>query len=964
MSAVHATSTVDLTAVHLDGATSSHPAPVPRSAIVGRDVELEAIARWLVGPRPGLLEIEGEAGIGKTTLWEEAVQLARDQGRLVLTCRPAEAETTVSYGALASLLETTLAVAPDGVPPPRLRALEQAMCMRDIGSGSSLDETAVALGALSVLRAVAARRGVVVAIDDVQWLDASSRAVLTYALRNLGCGDDASVVVATRFGAGDGPLGLAGSELMTGAELVRPTSLSVGALHRVVLGRLGMPLSRPKLVRLHAVSGGNPLYAIELARVVASAAPQDEVIEVPATLAGVLRARIESLSARTRRLLVAVAAAGDPRPELLVRLGTAAEIDEAVEHGVLVLVDGRVRFSHPLLSSTVYGDAGGLLRSRVHLQIAQLTASPEVRARHLALAGSGPDERVAADLEAAAEQACRRGAHATGAGLFERAASLTPTSLEPRRAFRVVSAAEAHSRAGESEGARALLESVAACDGPLRFEALCRLGSLLDETVGGEASIPVFERALETDDPAVAARAHRGLAQSLSYVGHLDRALEHADAAVSAAEPLAARELLVRALAMQALVRRIGGHPDWQQPLERGLSLESTVALPELDGCPSALEADIRRLALELDAARSAYEAMLERSIDRGDVRTETWCHFGLAAVELASGRSHAAAHHAMELSDLAEQTGFLRLPAQRTAAQLAVLRGDDVEARSLLDALVSDAERSNERHDLRGALHLQGLLALSLGDPRSAVVPLRRARLIAREMAVGEPSMLLFLLDEVEALAATGDPVTAIEVLDEFEGRCRRADAPWVAPLLARSRGLVSAARRDLEAATEALSAAVAGESSVPLPHERARARLALGRVLRRAHRRTAAHDALSSALAQFEELGAALWAERAREELGRIGGRAASSDDLTATEQRIADLVAAGMTNREVAAALFVTPKTVESALTRVYRKLGLRSRTELALHCAAHGSEAVPTGPGSGPRALPFVVEQEHG
>jgi DNA-binding CsgD family transcriptional regulator len=905
---------------------------------VGRDPELDALARWLTGPRPALLEIDGEAGIGKTTLWEEAMRLARDAGCLVLSCRPAEVETAVSYGALSSLLEAALELVDGDVPPPRLRALEGALRLRDVPI-SSLDETAVALGALSVLRAAAAHRHVVVAIDDVQWLDASSRAVLTYALRNLRRGDDVSVSIATREGAGGGPLQLAGSELDLAVERLRPGPLSVGALHRVVHRRLGAPLSRPKLVRLHSVSGGNPLHAIELARVVAAAGPHDKVLDVPASLADVLRARIEPLSARTRRLLVAVAAAGDVRPELLARLATASEIDEAVDHGVLVLVDGHVRFSHPLLASTVYGDAGELLRARVHLRLAQLADSSEVRAQHLALAGTGPHEQIAAELEGAAETACRRGAHAAGAGLYERAASLTPPAHESTQARRLVAAAEAHFRAGEVVGARSLLEALAAREGPGRSEALLGLGWLLDETVGGDASLAPFEQALATDDPAIASQAHRGLAQSLSYVGSLDQALEQADAAVAAAEPLADRRVLAYALSMQALVRKLAGHPGWRAPLERGLALESTVDLTELDGCPSAVAADTLRLVLELDEARGSYETMLERAVEHGDVRTEAWCRYGLAAVEIASGRPVEAAESTEELLDLAEQTGFLRLPAIRTAAHVALLRGDVGKARSLLGTVIAEAEPSGELHNLRAALQLEGHLELSVGDPRAALAPLGRARAIAEQMAVGEPSILLFLLDEVEALAGTGDRASAAQVLQSFEERTEGNVSRWTAPLVARARGLLQAAEGDVDAARATFEAAVAEEHAVPLPLERARTRLALGRVLRRLQQRSAAHAMLTAALVQFEEVGAALWAERAREELGRIGGRAPSNDELTPTERRIAELVAEGLTNREVAAALFVTPKTVESTLTRVYRKLGVRSRTGLARHLAEH-------------------------
>lgn len=915
-------------------ASAALPLPEPPATppIVGREHELESLARWLDSPRPALLEIEGEAGIGKTTLLEEGLRLARDAGALVLACRPAEVESPVSYGGLAALLEPVLPSVARDVPLPRRRALEAALRLREVPT-SSLDETAVALGTLSALRAAASRGHVVLTVDDAQWLDASTRVVLTYALRNLGAGERVSVLVATRTGATDGQLALSGSQLARSRTSLVLRPLSVGAVHRIVRRTLGTSLSRPRLVRLHTVSGGNPFHAIELARVVATADASGNVLAVPGSLGDVLRARLAPLSTHARRLLVAVAAAGDIRPGLLGRLATEATIDEAIDSGILVLERGRVRFSHPLLGSTIAADAGELARSRVHRQLADVAETAEDRARHLALAGTGPAEEVAAELERAALAACGRGARGAGAALYEQSAALTPAHDAAARDARVLAAARAHYQAGEQARARMLLEALTGRETAVRFEAACALGTLLDETVGGNASFAAFEAALHADDPGVASDAHRGLAQALAYVGDLQQAVEHADEAVGTAEALGDVEPLAYALATQAFVRRFAGHPASAEPLRRGLALEATLELPRLDTCPSAVEADLMRIGFELDDARAAYGAMLELATARGDVPTEAWCRYGLAAVEISAGHWGHAQDHAEELSDLADQTALLRLPALRTTAHLACLRGDVARARMLLDAVVCEASASGELHNLRAARQLEGLLELSLGDARAAGVALAQAREIALRMSIGDAGMLAFLLDEVEALCACGSPADAAVVLRVFEDRAGSTGLPWPEPLIQRGRGVVRAAEGAVSDAIDALAAAVAGEEWLPLPLERARTRLALGRALRRAQRRSESAAVLGDALDRFERLGAALWAERARDELARIGGRAPSTDDLTPTEQQIADLVASGMTNREVAATLSVTPKTVESALTRVYRKLGVRSRTELA-------------------------------
>lgn len=921
------------------GIPSRRPPP-PDTAVVGRDVEREAIVEWLEGSRPALLEIEGEAGIGKTTLWEHAVGIARERGAAVLGCRPAEIESAVSYGALASLLEPVLERVRTAVPAPRLRALEGALRLRGV-SLASLDETAVALGALSVLRAAAGPAPLLLAVDDVQWLDPSTRVALTYALRNLRSGDDVAVLLTRRLGAGAARLDLEGAAVARSAATLRPGPLSLGALHRMITGRLGAPLSRPRIVHVHATSGGNPLYALELARMAATGGLHDATLSADSSLTDVLRARVGALSVPAQRLLLVVAAAGEPTPALLARASTASEddpsLDEALRDGVLAFDGERVRFSHPLLASTVYAAATEPERRRVHAALAALVETPEERARHLARATSGPDETVAAALERAAASACAHGARGTGALLYEQAASLTPPANGDVRAARLVAAADAHFLAGEPGTARTLLETVAAGDGPLRFHAFRMLGTLLDETVGGDAACTAFERALESDDRAVAAEAHRGLAQSLAYVGRLDDALRHADASVAAAAPLADGTCLVHSLAMQAFVRRLAGHGGWREALERALRLEPGAGVRDLDACPSAVAADLRRLLLDLDGAREAYDRLLVRAADAGDVRTECWCRFGLASVEIAAGRYDRAAGHAAELRDLAEQTALLRLPSARTAAHLAILTGDVAGARATLERAVAEAESSGELHNLRSALQLEGLLELSRGDHAAAAAALARARSIAEQTALGEPGLLLFLLDEVEALAGLGDAAAAADVLNRFVSRCSAPAPGWVAPLVRRARGIVHAAERDLESAREALAGAVAAEDVLPLPLEQARTRLALGRVLRRLQARRDAQTMLDDALQRFDALGAALWAERAREELARIGGRAPSHDDLTATEGRIAKLVAEGMTNREVAAMLFVTPKTVESALTRVYRKLDVRSRTELARRLA---------------------------
>jgi DNA-binding CsgD family transcriptional regulator len=382
-----------------------------------------------------------------------------------------------------------------------------------------------------------------------------------------------------------------------------------------------------------------------------------------------------------------------------------------------------------------------------------------------------------------------------------------------------------------------------------------------------------------------------------------------------------------------ALAQHLGGEPGWEKTLDQALAHERESALPDLDRSPSVIGADLYRLALELDTAREAYLQLRDAAADRQDVRIEVWAAYGLAQVALLSGSLDEAELVGRDLSDLAEQTGIMRLPADRCLAQHAVLTGSTDEARRLLADLVAECEERGELLNLRGALLLEGQLALSLGDAVAAVESLRRARHLAEDQHVSPDSLVLPLADEVEALALAGEAEEGTRLaalLDETELR-------WAEPVIRRAKGVTAAARGELDEAVTLLRAAVEAEADLPLPLEQARSRLALGRTLRRAKQRSDARAALAEAGRRFEEIGASLWAAQAAKELARVGGRSVDTDGLTATERRIAGLVAEGRSNKEAAAALFVSVKTVEVTLTRVYRKLGVRGRSELAARYA---------------------------
>jgi DNA-binding CsgD family transcriptional regulator len=891
--------------------------------IAGRDDELELIRSWSERPDTGALVFTGEAGIGKTTLFRWCVDRAASSGARVLVSSPSEVEAGLPYAALADLLGP---IVPDGLhllPSRQRRALEAALVLGDDGS-TLLDERAVAFAALSAFRAAAAEAPLVVAVDDAQWLDRSSAPVLAYALRRVAADENVRVVLAVR--PGNQPTTLVESLPAELVETVDIRPLSLGALHRVIRTALGTALPRPTLVRVHEASGGRPFHAIELAR----------AVDAPDRLGrgdvgNLLRDRVTALPDPTRRALLAVATAFDTSfvgLDAVLEGPAQAELAPAEAAGLVRIERGSVRLAHPLLADAVLADAGPNSVAAMHRALAAVATSPEERAVHLASAAEGPDAEIAASLDAAVRSARARGAPTSAADLAELAASVTPPEEEDARLRRVLEAADAAFAAGDIDRARALFESVAVTERPLRHRALWRLGALLDETVGPDAAIGPLRDALATRDDALASAVHRSIAQLLVYTGDVLAALDHAEAAVAAAERSADAIELAYSLGVLAFVQQMRGGRGWELTIERALDAEHATPVPDLDLSPAVIAADLYRNAMELDIADEAYVRLNDVAVERQDIPMEVWAAYGLAQVALLSGRLSDAGRLSRDLVDLAQQTGLMRLPALRCLASHAALTGDADRARSLLAELVAECEERSELLNLRGALAIQGQLSLALGDFTAAWVAVRKAREIAEEQHLSRDLFVLPLVDEVEALTLAGETEEAAALapaLGEIE-------QPWAAPFVARASSLVAASRGDLDGAIAQIRlAAEATEPSLPL--ENARTWLALGRMLRRAKKRGEARRALDEARRRFDELGAPLWAEQAAQELGRLEGRAPREPGLTPTERQIAGLVARGQSNKEAAAALFLSVKTVEVSLTRVYKKLGVRGRAELA-------------------------------
>jgi DNA-binding CsgD family transcriptional regulator len=891
--------------------------------IAGRDDELELIRSWFERPDSGALVFTGDAGIGKTTLFRRCVDRAAGAGARVLVSSPSEVEAGLPYAALADLLGPIVPDVLEFLPSRQRRALEAALVLGDDGS-TLLDERAVAFATLSALRAAAAEASLLVAVDDAQWLDRSSAAVLAYALRRVAADENVRVVLAVR--PASEPNTLVESLPAELVESVDVHPLSLGALHRVIRTSLGSAIPRPALVRVHEASGGRPFHAIELAR----------AIDAPDRLGrgdvgDLLRDRVAALPDPTRRALLAVASAFDTSFVALDAVlggSVRAKLVPAEAAGLVRIESGDLRLAHPLLADAVLADAGRTNVAAMHRALAAVAAGPEERAVHLASAAEGPDAEIAASLDAAVRSARARGAPTSAADLAELAASVTPPEQEDERLRRLLAAADAAFAAADIDRARTLFESVAATERPLRHRALWRLGALLDETVGPDAAVGPLRAALETGDDALASAVHRSIAQLLVYTGDVLAGLDHAEAAVAAAERSADAIELAYSLGVLAFVQQMRGGREWEQTIERALDAERSTPVPDLDLSPGVIAADLYRNAMALEVAHESYVRLNDTAVERQDIPMEVWAAYGLAQVALLSGRFADAGRLSGDLVDLAEQTGLMRFPALRCLAAHAALTGDVEEARSLLAELVAECEERSELLNLRAALAIQGQLSLALGDFAGAWAACRRARGIAEEQHLARDLFVLPLVDEVEALTLAGETAEAAAVAPALGEIVQ----PWAAPLVARASGLVAAAGGDLDEAIAQIRRA-ADATEPPLPLEHARTWLALGRTLRRAKKRGEARRALEEARRRFDEIGAPLWAEQATQELGRLVGRAPQVPGLTPTERQIAGLVARGQSNKEAAAALFLSVKTVEVSLTRVYKKLGVRGRAELA-------------------------------
>jgi DNA-binding CsgD family transcriptional regulator len=902
--------------------------------IVGREEELGALRAFLAWAEegPAALVLEGEAGIGKSTLWLAGVEAAHERGLRVLSSRPAEAERGLAHVVLSDLFEGVLDEVLPALSAPRRHALEVALLV-DEASDEPVDPRTLGVAVRTALQALAEKAPVVLAVDDVQWLDPSSAGALAFALRRMAA-DRVLLLLARRIVEGAQPSELEAALEAESAQRLPVGPLSIGALHRFLRDRLGRPFARQTLLRIHETSGGNPFFALELAQALGADVDPLQPLPVPETLEELVRARLAGLPALTREALELASALGAPSASLLERAGIApGALEAAVGAHIIERQNGIIRFTHPLLSSVLYQGLSSEERRSLHRRLAAIIDDPLIRARHLAQAADTPDTDVAGILEEAATLATGRGAGAVAAELGEHALRLTPPHAHADRHRRALAAAHAHRIAGEWTRARTIVADLLAQTrtGSLRAEALVLLAEL--ESV--ERAVALLADALgeAASRPALQAAIHCRLAWAARFEG----GFEHTRAALELAEELDDDVLRARAHAVQAVLGWFAGDAESPHDLAaRAHDFAAAVGGEKLVQEATLAVANSLAPSSRRDEARVFFQSEHREWRERDEPRSAR-ALWGLSWVEFWAGRWTLAAAHAARAHDISIQYG-LEVPQDHLPiALVAVHRGQLELARAHSNRALELAEEQfvlmvhPPQH-----MAVLGLAALWSGDPSAAAEWLVKANRRAAELGWGEPSLRWWTSDYAEMLLEHGEIDEAIRLIDVWDVDAARVGRDWVLAHVTRCRGLVAAALGNVDQAASLLRQAVAQHEEVGDPFGRARALLALGIVRRRARQKRGAREAIEAALAGFEELGAATWVEKARGELGQIGGRT-RQEGLTAAERRVAALVADGRTNREVAAALFLSERTVASHLTHVYAKLGIRSRTELARRLA---------------------------
>ncbi|MDT5178448.1 MAG: hypothetical protein QOJ95_2646 [Mycobacterium sp.] len=884
---------------------------------------------------PAALLIEGEAGIGKTAAWLAAVEEARLNGFRVLSARASRDEKGFGFAVASELIGEVEPEVLDALPATQRLAAERNL-LQATGERSSGDQRAVVAAFTAIVNRLADVSPVLVAVDDVQWIDPASRDLLAFAARRL---RGRVRLLLTERTTQDGAASWLRLDSPDALSRMRIQPMEPSRLQRMITDRVGQSFSRATMTRIADVSGGNPFYALELARSLCNSAPA-ATAALPPALAEIMRLRVGHFDDEVKRVLLAAACVSDPTVDVMAAM-TSTTVEHLVHllegpetHGVVTIEGNRVRFTHPVLAYGVYSQALPAHRRGMHRALADLESAPEQRARHMALAVVSADPEILAGLDAAAIAVDAKGDPAAAAELIELAIGLGGDTSARR-----LEAARHQLRAGDVDRSRALAESVATGPAAGEQRAVARL--LIAETLmcTGEFGDAVETLAQAMTDaarqPRLLARAHLCTAMAELSLGHGDNAHRHSVQAMTHAEQLKDPHVISQSLAMHVALQCRRGLGVDQPTLDRATRLEDVADLQT----PAPLSAHtVAALVLgwtgRIAEGKSRLAEVLERRAAHGFNSDLPWLQFHAAMGDVWLGCYADAERTAEDMLVRAEQIGgsHLRVLAAVPAALAAAYTGREQDARKEVEIAFADASVPDGEWTTPWPTMALGFLEVSLGHHVEALNVLQP--LLSRwQQAIDiDAAAFYFIPDAVEAMIAMNDVDQADELTTSLQHNGLKLDNPWMSAAGARCRSMVLAARGELDDAERAALQAMAEHDRIPAPFERARTQLVLGQLQRRLRRRQTARATLEEAHATFESLGAALWTARAEKELGRINLLRGQYSELTPAEQRVAELAATGMTNKDVAAALFISPKTVESNLGRVYRKLGIRTRFEL--------------------------------
>ncbi len=886
------------------------------------------------GARPTVLAIEGEAGIGKTTIVREALELARASQLRVFAARPAAGEVELPYVGLGDLLASADPVALDSLAAPQRAALAAALARE--GSSAAADEYALSRGVLELLRQEAADGRLVLAIDDVQWLDRPTASALTFALRRLGA-VPIRVLVAARTASGSStelPFGLADWE---DVRRVAVGPLSVTELGGLLRQRLGTNLSRPRLEALHRASAGNPLFALELAR-----HPGEELQTAASSLPAALAERLRGLDAGSRPAMSFAAAALRPSIDLLLDAGVSrAGLRSALETGVLQAEGDRLSFAHPLLRAAAYEVLLPDERREIHTRLATASSDPVERGHHVSKSVVDRDEAAGQILDQAAEAAAALGDHAGAAEFLRRAAELSYD--DDRRHQRQLYASMELELAGDVEAAATLARGLIETLGPGVVRAKARLvfAACADSGMSNNQGLAELSSALDDagEDEAVLAELNLAVAEFSSSAGRLEDAVRHAIQAIELAERADTSSVAVAALSELGFAECMLG---------RGVSPAAREAFARADPdfvAPHTVYSPRLALAAELlyTTAFAEAEQLLAEELAlaerRGIEPVEVIARGLLAEAQLRSGRWAEALPNARLSLEHARQAavGQIITGASYTVAMTLALLGHHDEARSLAVEGVVEAEAYGDFWFTLYHRAVLGLIALAEDEPQEAVDALDPAWALMLERGLGELSIFPVAHVLGEALVAVGRLADAAAIAQTLRS-CPGGERPWCRAMAGRIDALVASARGEHASARDLIAASLAAHADLPEPFERARSVHVRGRIDRSARAWGAARTSFTEALQQYDELGAARWAEKAAADIARLPGRRpADHTGLTAREREVTELAATGLANKEIAARLFISVSTVEVTLSKAYAKLGVRSRTALASRLA---------------------------